>query len=97
MSGTDFEAFISKYPEMNQYQFNALNEKEQINVLASKGSRLGSRRETGMLITLYQLSEFYVEVLFDQQKQKVTGLRSFGTAELPQVYLDDIDLSTLTN
>jgi hypothetical protein len=52
-----------------------------------KGTFPGDRREDGLWIQCYSLQNFYVEVYYDTNTNKVTRLRSFSKIEQLASYL----------
>jgi hypothetical protein len=47
---------------MSLYEFNALNELEQTEVLKEYREKLSKRKEGEYSVTLYQIDSFYVEL-----------------------------------
>ena len=77
---------------MTLYQFNALNEMEQAEVLWSKGVHIGERIDAEHKILFYQIDRFYVEVFYHQDYNVIRRMRSFASTDQLGPYLDQIKL-----
>jgi hypothetical protein len=49
---------------------------------------LGDREENGLIVQLYRIDEFYVEVFYDPIVNQITRFRPFNTTELLIPYID---------
>lgn len=49
---------------------------------------LGDREENGLIIQLYRIDAFYVEVFYDPIANQITRFRPFATNELLLPYID---------
>lgn len=56
--------------------FNNLDENEKANA-TWQGTFLADREENGLIVRLYSLDAFYVEVFFDDRANKILRLRAF--------------------
>jgi hypothetical protein len=70
-----------------------LEEREQANVVWSKGVHLGERYNPEHKILLYQIEGFYVEVFYNPVSNAIKRLRSFSNTGQLRPYLEKIDLS----
>jgi hypothetical protein len=77
---------------MTLYQFKALDEFEQHEVLWDKGVFITHRAEAGCTLMLYQIDGFYVELTYDSDMNKIVGLRSFLNTNRLEPYLKNIHL-----
>jgi hypothetical protein len=77
------------------YEFQMLSENEQASHLWECGEYLVTRIEAENKINLYALKDYYVEVTYQGQINKITGLRIFKTLRLLEPYLDQLDLNEL--
>jgi len=80
---------------MTLYQFKALDEFEQYEVLWSKGVFIAYRKEEGYMLALYQIESFYVEVMYDGDLSKIISKRSFINTSRLDPYLQYIELPPL--
>ncbi len=76
-------------------QFNALPDSEKALTVLEQGTNLKTRKEDGCIINLYSLSDFYVEIWYDQGSNRIDRIRSFKSIEQLEKFLDDIDLEEL--
>ena len=77
---------------MTLYQFKALDEYHQHEVLWDKGVFITHRAEAGYTLMLYQIDAFYVELTYDSDMNKLIGLRSFLNTNRLEPYLKDVKL-----
>jgi len=75
---------------MTLYQFNSLDEMEQIESVWNKGVLLAERSDETHNYWLYQIDSFYVELSGLKGNPGYNGLKSFLTTELLEPYLDKI-------
>ncbi len=79
---------------MTLYQFNALDEMEQLEAVW-KGTLIGERKDEIYDINLYQIDGFYVEEYIHREYQARHRFRSFSNFELLDIYTNSIDVSGL--
>jgi hypothetical protein len=77
---------------MTLYQFKALDETQQYEVLWDKGVFITHRAEAGCTLMLYQIDAFYVELKYDSDMNKLVCLRSFLSTNRLELYLKNIHL-----
>ncbi len=79
---------------MTLYQFNLLeDEEEKLAAILLNGECIGSRKQEGEEIFLYQVCSFYVEVASAGAKDKdVMNFRSFSSIDQLKPYLDQINI-----
>ena len=77
---------------MTLYEFNALNEDGQAEMLWERGVYLMVRQERGYKFALYQLDAFYVEVWYHVDGNEIMRLRSFSSIGPLEPYLAEIEL-----
>jgi hypothetical protein len=82
---------------MTLYQFNMLDEMEQIEAIWNEAIELVAREDREYRYTLYQIDAFYVEELWHKEKDIRFTFRSFSSANsvLLKPYLELIDISRL--
>jgi hypothetical protein len=68
------------------YDFSRMSEAEQYEAVW-KGTFLGDRRKDDSWVQCYSLGNFYVEVFYDQEANRVQRLRSFSKIEQLAPYL----------
>ena len=82
--------------DITLYEFNALNEFEKGSVLWNYGVHLSERFENKTGFSLYQINDFYVEVMYNGSINAITRFTSFKTSTKLQLYLDKIDISEIS-
>jgi len=80
---------------MTLYEFNTLSDDEKLEAVYETGSFVADIVHGLAKNLLYQLSEFYVEVLYDGKDNLVKGIRSFKQGVYLKPYLEQIDISEL--
>lgn len=80
---------------MTLYQFNRLDETEQLETVWEKGTKLAERQEAEFLYILYQVDGFYVEEKIHREHNIRHAFKSFASTSAAhlQPYLDKIDIS----
>ena len=73
------------------YQFNLLNDHLKAEAVW-QGTFLDNRREGEYMVQLYSVGNFYVEVFYDQQINRIVHFRSFRTIRLLAPYLKKIKI-----
>jgi len=71
---------------MELYGFNILSLNEQMEVVNQLGTFIDNRIEIKEHCNLYAIGMFYVEVVYDPSKNKITETRSFKTGYLLDKY-----------
>lgn len=79
---------------MTLYEFNALPEKDK-EIATMNGDFLADRRDAGLTIALYAVSDFYVELTYDSQANAITGLNSFRSLQRLAPYLAQVKFDQL--
>jgi len=77
---------------MTLYQFKALDEYQQHEVLRDEGVFITHREEAGYTLALYQIEAFYVELQYGGDLNKLTSLRSFINTNRLEPYPKDVEL-----
>lgn len=72
--------------------FNALPNLKKAQLTLEKGTVLVRRKQQHAVITLYALSDFYVEIWYDSKSMKIDKIRSFRDSKALDAYIDDINL-----
>ncbi len=81
---------------MTNYQFNLLDEAEQIEVILYKAVMLAERKDDVYSFTLYQVDGFYIETKRHIEYDVLHGIRSFISTDTPlKPYLDMIEIKNL--
>jgi hypothetical protein len=78
---------------MKVQEFRSLDETEKAVALINNGVLVGKRTMQSFLIFLYQLDNFYVEILYNKQTNFVYKFKAFENTELLEPYISRIDLS----
>jgi nitrate reductase assembly molybdenum cofactor insertion protein NarJ len=89
--------FIQIVSAMLTYQeFEQFNEKQRANQVWRTGTFLELTRITDQLIIdLYSVEDFYVEVFFDRSSEEVLYIKPFSNLNKLAPYLEQIDISNL--
>lgn len=77
---------------MTLYDFTAMKEEQQAEILWECGVYLMVRQEREHKFALYQFDAFYVEVWYHTDGNEITKLRSFSSTDALEPYLEEIDL-----
>lgn len=77
---------------MTLYQFKALDEEEQLEIVFSKSVQVAEREEGESSFVLYQLNSFYIELHLNNDSMK-TRIRTFSNTDLLAPYLRDLNIS----
>ena len=73
---------------MTLYQFNALDEGEQMEAIWEHGVHIGERDEPVFRYILYGVSSsFFVELKYHRENNVLVGSRAFKTERLLEPYL----------
>jgi hypothetical protein len=78
--------------KINLYQFNALTDPDKAQEVLEQGTNLKTRKDEGFIINLYSLSNFYVEVWYEEGRNRIGRIRSFRSIDQLSPCIDDIDL-----
>jgi len=76
---------------MTAYEFNQLDEAEQMEVIWDSVF-VADREDSEHAILLYQIDAFYVEVYYHKEYNDIRRLRSFSSTDQLEPYLERIDL-----
>ncbi|MDB5141135.1 MAG: hypothetical protein JWR12_3051 [Mucilaginibacter sp.] len=68
------------------YDFNSLTDTEKAEAVW-RGSFLADRGENGLMVQLYAVSSFYVELFYDPLANKILSFRPFTSKHLLTPYL----------
>lgn len=76
-------------------EFQKLSDNEKADCLWDKGSPVGSHNREQAKFMLYQIDEFYVEVEYKTDFMEIVMLKAFEISNLPEYYLDGVNISGL--
>ena len=62
---------------MGVYDFNILSEHDQYDIVFTKGKFVDTITKGKTKYTLYAVSMFWVEVIYNVKDNKITGIKSF--------------------
>ena len=82
---------------MKLYDFKFLDDKSQAEVLFNYGVLIAERLYKDLIIQLYQINSFYVEVYYNAVFKMVQGINSFDNLTRLEPYLSSIDISFMNN
>ena len=77
---------------MKLYEFSRLIEEEQYNVVWDIGILVDQYFKEGVVINLYAINDFYCEVYYDMNTNKILYKKHFKQGELLDKYLNKIKL-----
>jgi hypothetical protein len=78
---------------MTLFDFSILSDEEQIDVLYKQGVYVGKRAGPKGVAVLYQVNDFYVEVLYRKYRYIVAHISCSSGTALLEPYLGQIDVS----
>lgn len=81
--------------KVNIYQFNALSDSGKAQTALEHGINLKTRKDEGFIINLYSLNNFYVEVWYNENSNRIDRIISFNSIDQLGPYIDDIDLGNV--
>lgn len=81
---------------MTLYDFNGLDEDDQLLAINTFGTEIGKKTSNGFNYELYQVDSFYVEMKFHKQSKDLEGMRSFTNPDIIEPYFKNIDISEIT-
>jgi hypothetical protein len=79
---------------MRIYDFKALTKTEKAKAVW-KGKLLANREEDNYNILLFNLGDFYVEVFYNANENKIVKFKSFTTFSQLEPYLEKISISEI--
>lgn len=82
---------------MNKEQFNLLPLSEKVELLWNEGEVICERAYYDCNITLFIAYGMYVEVFFRRDDREIIGAEIQANSEILYAYVNDLDLSQLTN
>ena len=77
---------------MKLYEFSRLIEEEQYNTVWDIGTLVDQYFKESVVINLYAINEFFVEVYYDNDNNKILYKKHFKQGELLDKYLNKIKL-----
>jgi hypothetical protein len=75
--------------------FQKLNTEEQLNLLYKDGVHIGKTTIQNHTAILYQLNDFYVEVIYKSYRKDVGTINLFSDVNSIQSYLDQVPVRDL--
>jgi hypothetical protein len=77
---------------MKLCEYENLPEAEQLELIQNDGIYIGKRWEKKYSILLYQIEDFYIEVIYRKYRCFVSSIRCFRSTLLLEPYLEQIDI-----
>ena len=77
--------------------FKLLPQSDQVDLIYRHGVYIGKRKEEELIILLYQVEGFYVEVVYKRYRHKVISMRCSSSTSLIDPYLEQIDVEHLVS
>jgi hypothetical protein len=78
-------------------EFKALNQDQQLDLIHKEGVHIGKKNTSGKTAILYQLNDFYVEVIYKSYRREVEAIKLFSDTASIQFYLDQVPVRDLDN
>jgi hypothetical protein len=78
---------------MTLYQFNELDETEQIEAVWEYGVYLAGRQNREHKLILYQIDAFYAEIWYHAEDNDIRKLRAFSSTSQLEPYLKNMDIT----
>jgi hypothetical protein len=94
MRGISF-AMICSNPLTVLHSFNLLSQERQLSMTMRKGIFLMSYKQYNVVIRLFQLNDFYVEIYSFDEDGKVAMINAFKDMKQLDPYLERLDVSVL--
>jgi len=82
---------------MKLSEFKQLPQKAQIDVLYNQGTYVGKRRAGSMIIVLYQVEDFYVEIYYREYRRHISRINCFLSTCFLDPYLDQMNVELLVS
>lgn len=82
---------------MTLYEFKILCDEERVDVLHKDGVYIGKRLDNSLVVVLYQLHTFYVEIVYRKYRHYIHSIRCSENTVLVEPYLDQIDAGLAVN
>jgi hypothetical protein len=70
---------------------------EQVAILYQQGVYIGKRKEDELIVLLYQLESFYVEVIYRNYRRYVARIRCTASTSVLDPYLEQINVEDLVS
>lgn len=82
---------------MQKEDFILLSITRKIGMLWDQGEVIAERSYYECQITLFLFEDYFVEVFFNREKNEIIGIELQDNQQILYCYVNDIDLSQLTN
>jgi hypothetical protein len=80
---------------MKQCEFECLPEAEQLTLIQEDGIYIGKKWENNLSILLFQIEDFYIEVIYRKYRCYVSSIRCFTSTAFIEPYLEQVDIEPL--
>ncbi len=77
--------------------FLTLTEEDQLSLLTEEGIYIGKRTDRPLLSILYQLDNFYVEILYREYRRYIWVINCSNATSILDPYLDQIETAIQVN
>jgi hypothetical protein len=82
---------------MTLFEFQMLEEPEQVSVLYEEGVYIGKRIVNRTVVLLYQVDSFYAELFYKSYRRYIAHIKCSESTSLLDPYLEQIDVEYLVN
>jgi hypothetical protein len=80
---------------MNLYEFRLLKENEQAEAVWNLGEFLAHRKDGFDDCALYEIGDFFVEVVYSASSNRIVTLKPFKTMRMLAVYWEQVGLKEI--
>jgi len=81
---------------MEIYEFNQLNINERAEIVWASGKLIDSHCESHLTFLLYQLPNFYAEIIYDTKKNCITNVISFKQGHRLVIYASNFSADIIS-
>ena len=80
---------------MTIFDFNTMTYEKKCDFVSLFGTHLISKKFESNTVHLYQLGSFFVEMWYDRDEKKLSGINAMKSIGTLEMYLDEISLQDL--
>ncbi len=75
------------------YEYNQLDKDTQLEIALMESEYIMYRLEKEYGFNLYAYNDFYIEVIYDQKKSVIEGVKTFKKGQFLDAYLERINIT----
>ena len=80
---------------MKKNEFDVLSMDHKIDQLYRNAVYLSKRKTSNIVVLLFQLEDFYVEIVYTSYRRSIVEIKSFDNTDFLEPYLMSIDVAEL--